>query len=193
MTVQQSDSKLRKLAAGVGFVQSFAWIIMSMMCIVFYYSPDLPTTPSSYMGTVGALIYGMFLYNDVEQFPNQTFTGTIFNVFVWFYLLLDVFWLFVSIHLFRTNTPKALRAWGHCTLLISLLDFITFVILGADYNKCLDFAQNFTLIDETYVLALQQICANSILPPFIIAAKGFTLWVFNIALGIILDRKSRQL
>ncbi|KAJ3660716.1 hypothetical protein Zmor_005152 [Zophobas morio] len=194
MTVQQSGSKLRKLGAGLGIFQSLTWIVLSMICIILYYSPHLSTLSDSYMETIGKLIYAMFLYTSQEVFPNQTFSGNVFNAFMWLYILLDLVWLVACIYLLCKNTLKAAKVWSYCTLIISFLDFITFVILGADYNKCMDYAQDFSLIGETYVLAIQQACANSILPPFIIAAKGFTLWVFNIgiAVAVILDTKSWQ-
>lgn len=54
------------------------------------------------------------------------------------------------------------------------------IILGADYNKCLSNTEGFSEFSTG-----QGLCANAILPVLTIAARGFTLWVVNIALALV--------
>lgn len=58
-------------------------------------------------------------------------------------------------------------------------DFITVAIFGADYSKCLSFFQLLTGVPEVLV-QYEATCANGILIPLVIAAKGFILWIINV-------------
>ena len=90
----------------------------------------------------------------------------------------------------RNDSVTAVKMWSYFTLFISFWDFITFVMLGADYDKCLKFANSYAYWGVH--LTLQYYCAIFFLPVFLIAAKGFVLWILNIVLALVVLRTTRQ-
>ena len=87
--------------------------------------------------------------------------------------------------------PNYLTAWSHLTLLISVWDFITVVILGSDYSKCLDWAGSY--YSDPLEISYQGTCSTGFLTALVIAAKGFVLWIVNVIFALILHNMAKEL
>lgn len=61
------------------------------------------------------------------------------------------------------------------------MDFVTVVMFGADYQNCLRFVHS---LEMDFYSTVEEACANGVLIPLVIAAKGFTLWCINVFLGV---------
>ena len=97
---------------------------------------------------------------------------------------------FLLVTVLRKNSAISVKIWSYVTLFVCFWDFLTFVILGADYDKCLEYSN--MLPEWMDRVPVESLCANIILPVFFIAAKGFVLWIINIVLALLVLRKSKQ-
>lgn len=86
---------------------------------------------------------------------------------------------------------KIIKLWCSITAAICLWDFITVVIFGSEYAKCLDYYQSFNLGFEDVVI-LEAACASGTLIPLVIAAKGFILWIINIVCIVLVYQIAKQ-
>jgi hypothetical protein len=180
-----TEKNLKQIAGAIGVIQSLAWIIMAVICIVLYYTEPTDSFDRSYMDQVEELFYQLFLkrYNQRVYFDGQSLTPAVFAFFSWVYLFIDLTWFATSwlVLLQRKGNLRLIyQIWTANTALVCLIDLILVIILGADYDKCLS--------DN-----LEGICVNGILPVLVIAAKGFILWIVNAIFVVVVWKISKQL
>ncbi|KAJ3660704.1 hypothetical protein Zmor_005142 [Zophobas morio] len=185
------EYQLRKAAAILGIIQGFTWIILSVICIAFYIKKPFFPSVSSYMDQIGFVMYMIFLSRETATFPHQALKPPVFFGFMWVYLAFNILWVGFSLRILNGKTSglvlsNRLKQWAEITLLISLLDLITVIILGVDYHNCV----NMYGVQTT---ALEETCANGFLPVLVIAAKGFVLWIVNVIFGQVLYNMSRRM
>jgi hypothetical protein len=180
-----TEKNLKQIAGAIGVIQSLAWIIMAVICIVLYYTEPTDSFDRSYMDQVEELFYQLFLkrYNQRIYFDGQSLTPAVFAFFSWVYLFIDLTWFATSwlVLLQRKGNLRLIyQIWTANTALVCLIDLIVVIILGADYDKCLS--------DN-----LEGICVNGILPVLVIAAKGFILWIVNAIFVVVVWKISKKL
>jgi hypothetical protein len=140
----------------------------------------------------------------MSSFRNQSLTPSVFAGFVWVHFILHLIWtgsslkskmsknwmitcIFILVAVAAKSNPKLdkhMKFWSKITWVVCFWDFITVVVAGADYSKCLK--------DASRYIEIQASCANAILPVLIIAGKGFVLWVVNAGFALTLHRLSQQ-
>ncbi|XP_044254701.1 uncharacterized protein LOC123005133 [Tribolium madens] len=193
----KGEQQLLKYATFLGVLQGLTYAILSLICIILYHQENIDAHDiETYMDTVSYYLYMIFLNSqgDSKLFKNQTMSPEIFTIFAWIYFSLNLFWMGFSFDISQQNHQKIAQKaknWGGITIIICLLDFITVVIFGADYGKCLS-AANDNYYNKTQ---LQEVCANGFLPALVITAKGFTLWFVNAIFArkvLKLSKKLRQ-
>ncbi|RZC38593.1 uncharacterized protein BDFB_011330 [Asbolus verrucosus] len=210
MELTTSQKQLKKVAGVLGILQGLAWTVMSLTCIILYLQKRKFFFPTSYMEEVNAVIYEIFLNRANEGFTQQLLTPRVFTGFMWVYFLIDVAWLLASVNS-KVNTVVfiyvfdclfvvlnknggelrlALRAWVYVTIIVCILDLITVIILGSDYEKCLEFMRRINSENTVY---LEAECANGILPVLVITAKGFFFWIVNVIFARIIFKIAKRL
>jgi hypothetical protein len=181
---------LKQFAGAIGVIQSLAWIIMALICIILYYTEPTDFSPYGYhyMDEVGEIIYQLYLkrYNQELYFDGQILTPRVFIGFSWVYLIIDLTWFATSWLVLlqkRGNLRRVFQIWSANTALVCLLDLIVIIILSSNYQKCL----------SEMGISLEIICANGILPVLVIAGKGFVLWIVNAIFVVVVWKISKQL
>ncbi|XP_064211146.1 uncharacterized protein LOC103314145 isoform X2 [Tribolium castaneum] len=193
----RGEMQFLKVAKFLGILQGFTYAILSLICIILYIKKDISFDVDSYMDTVSYYMYELFLSSrdyEIKLFKSQTMIPATFAIFAWIHFIFNLLWLGFSLNMSQQNHLKIAQKaknWAVITLVVCLLDFITVVVLGADYGKCLDATKKSYI--STNRIAMQQICANGFLPPLVIAAKGFTLWVVNLILAKKMFNWSKEL
>jgi hypothetical protein len=185
-----SEKNLKQIAGAIGVIQSLAWIIMALICIILYYTEPTDFSPYGYhyMDEVGEIIYQLYLkrYNQQLYFDGQILIPTVFIGFSWVYLIIDLTWFATSWLVLlqkRGNLRRVFQIWSANTALVCLLDLIVIIILSSNYQKCL----------SEMGISLEIICANGILPVLVIAGKGFVLWIVNAIFVVVVWKISKQL
>jgi hypothetical protein len=185
-----SEKNLKQIAGAIGVIQSLAWIIMALICIILYYTEPTDFSPYGYhyMDEVGEIIYQLYLkrYNQELYFDGQILTPRVFIGFSWVYLIIDLTWFATSWLVLlqkRGNLRRVFQIWSANTALVCLLDLIVIIILSSNYQKCL----------SEMGISLEIICANGILPVLVIAGKGFVLWIVNAIFVVVVWKISKQL
>jgi hypothetical protein len=185
-----SEKNLKQIAGAIGVIQSLAWIIMALICIILYYTEPTDFSPYGYhyMDEVGEIIYQLYLkrYNQELYFDGQILTPGVFIGFSWVYLIIDLTWFATSWLVLlqkRGNLRRVFQIWSANTALVCLLDLIVIIILSSNYQKCL----------SEMGISLEIICANGILPVLVIAGKGFVLWIVNAIFVVVVWKISKQL
>ncbi|KYB28265.1 hypothetical protein TcasGA2_TC031072 [Tribolium castaneum] len=189
MQITQADVKIKKIASVFGIIQGLAWTLMSLICMIYYSNDHLANLePKSYHDYIGFFIYQLLLNNNEVVFTKQAFTDGVFFGFMLIYFFLDLAWIAVSVRVWLRHESKSIKAWSLVTLLICVWDFLTVVILGADYDNCLRFAKtsNSKLDFEFY-------CSTALLTVLVIAAKGFVLWFINLFLAWAMFKVSKEI
>jgi hypothetical protein len=184
------EKNLKQIAGAIGVIQSLAWIIMALICIILYYTEptDFSRYGYHYMDEVGEIIYQLYLkrYNQELYFDGQILTPGVFIGFSWVYLIIDLTWFATSWLVLlqkRGNLRRVFQIWSANTALVCLLDLIVIIILSSNYQKCL----------SEMGISLEIICANGILPVLVIAGKGFVLWIVNAIFVVVVWKISKQL
>jgi hypothetical protein len=184
------EKNLKQIAGAIGVIQSLAWIIMALICIILYYTEPTDFSPYGYhyMDEVGEIIYQLYLkrYNQELYFDGQILTPGVFIGFSWVYLIIDLTWFATSWLVLlqkRGNLRRVFQIWSANTALVCLLDLIVIIILSSNYQKCL----------SEMGISLEIICANGILPVLVIASKGFVLWIVNAIFVVVVWKISKQL
>jgi hypothetical protein len=184
------EKNLKQIAGAIGVIQSLAWIIMALICIILYYTEPTDFSPYGYhyMDEVGEIIYQLYLkrYNQELYFDGQILTPRVFIGFSWVYLIIDLTWFATSWLVLlqkRGNLRRVFQIWSANTALVCLLDLIVIIILSSNYQKCL----------SEMGISLEIICANGILPVLVIAGKGFVLWIVNAIFVVVVWKISKQL
>ncbi|XP_068903720.1 uncharacterized protein [Tenebrio molitor] len=184
------EKNLKQIAGAIGVIQSLAWIIMALICIILYYTEPTDFSPYGYhyMDEVGEIIYQLYLkrYNQELYFDGQILTPGVFIGFSWVYLIIDLTWFATSWLVLlqkRGNLRRIFQIWSANTALVCLLDLIIIIILSSNYQKCL----------SEMGISLEIICANGILPVLVIAGKGFVLWIVNAIFVVVVWKISKQL
>jgi hypothetical protein len=184
------EKNLKQIAGAIGVIQSLAWIIMALICIILYYTEPTDFSPYGYhyMDEVGEIIYQLYLkrYNQELYFDGQILTPGVFIGFSWVYLIIDLTWFATSWLVLlqkRGNLRRVFQIWSANTALVCLLDLIIIIILSSNYQKCL----------SEMGISLEIICANGILPVLVIAGKGFVLWIVNAIFVVVVWKISKQL
>ncbi|KAJ3629075.1 hypothetical protein MTP99_013498 [Tenebrio molitor] len=184
------EKNLKQIAGAIGVIQSLAWIIMALICIILYYTEPTDFSPYGYhyMDEVGEIIYQLYLkrYNQELYFDGQILTPGVFIGFSWVYLIIDLTWFATSWLVLlqkRGNLRRVFQIWSANTALVCLLDLIIIIILSSNYQKCL----------SEMGISLEIICANGILPVLVIASKGFVLWIVNAIFVVVVWKISKQL
>jgi hypothetical protein len=184
------EKNLKQIAGAIGVIQSLAWIIMALICIILYYTEPTDFSPYGYhyMDEVGEIIYQLYLkrYNQELYFDGQILTPRVFIGFSWVYLIIDLTWFATSWLVLlqkRGNLRRVFQIWSANTALVCLLDLIVIIILSTNYQKCL----------SEMGISLEIICANGILPVLVIAGKGFVLWIVNAIFVVVVWKISKQL
>jgi hypothetical protein len=184
------EKNLKQIAGAIGVIQSLAWIIMALICIILYYTEPTDFSPYGYhyMDEVGEIIYQLYLkrYNQELYFDGQILTPRVFIGFSWVYLIIDLTWFATSWLVLlqkRGNLRRVFQIWSANTALVCLLDLIVIIILSSNYQKCL----------SEMGISLEIICANGILPVLVIAGKGFVLWIVNAIFVVVVCKISKQL
>ncbi|XP_044271274.1 uncharacterized protein LOC123015555 [Tribolium madens] len=193
-TLADTRILIKKIAGWCGIIQGTAWEIMSIISIILYVKgpSNFEPIPESYMEYINRVITNMFLNYSGEAFPNQILTGSVFHGFMWTHLFTNIIWIIFSALLLRkkqTNESKVFIQWSYATFLVCFLDFITVVILGADYGKCYRKAKEMGYMALSY----EGICVNGIITVLVIAARGFVLWGINLVLAFAMYRIGRHL
>jgi hypothetical protein len=185
-----SEKNLKQIAGAIGVIQSLAWIIMALICIILYYTEPTDFSPYGYhyMDEVGEIIYQLYLkrYNQQLYFDGQILIPTVFIGFSWVYLIIDLTWFATSWLVLlqkRGNLRLVYQIWSANTALVCLVDLIVIIILSSNYQKCL----------SEMGISLEIICANGILPVLVIAGKGFVLWIVNAVFIVVVWKISKQL
>ncbi|KAJ3660710.1 hypothetical protein Zmor_005147 [Zophobas morio] len=142
MKLSNIEFSVKTVAAALAIIQGSAWTIMSLICIILFHSqPVFLTNPTSYMENLGRVIYYTFLTNNsifsAAEMADRSFTPDVFAGFMWIYFFLDIVWIGTTIYMLRKNSKQGIMAWSYVTLFVCFWDFLTFVILGADYDNCL--------------------------------------------------------
>ncbi|CAH1371998.1 unnamed protein product [Tenebrio molitor] len=181
---------LKQFAGAIGVIQSLAWIIMALICIILYYTEPTDFSPYGYhyMDEVGEIIYQLYLkrYNQQLYFDGQILIPRVFIGFSWVYLIIDLTWFATSWLVLlqkRGNLRLVYQIWSANTALVCLVDLIVIIILSSNYQKCL----------SEMGISLEIICANGILPVLVIAGKGFVLWIVNAIFVVVVWKISKQL
>jgi hypothetical protein len=184
------EKNLKQIAGAIGVIQSLAWIIMALICIILYYTEPTDFSPYGYhyMDEVGEIIYQLYLkrYNQQLYFDGQILIPRVFIGFSWVYLIIDLTWFATSWLVLlqkRGNLRLVYQIWSANTALVCLVDLIVIIILSSNYQKCL----------SEMGISLEIICANGILPVLVIAGKGFVLWIVNAIFVVVVWKISKQL
>jgi hypothetical protein len=93
----------------------------------------------------------------MSSFRNQSLTPSVFAGFVWVHFILHLIWtgaslkskmsknwmitcIFILVAVAAKSNPKLdkhMKFWSKITWVVCFWDFITVVVAGADYSKCL--------------------------------------------------------
>jgi hypothetical protein len=178
---------VRVIASFLGIIQGLTYTILSLICIILYNKQLMYLKTSNYIDSIGVLLYNVYLGKDISSFRNQSLRPSVFAGFVWVHFILHLIWTGSSLKIASKSNPKLdkhMKFWSKITWVVCFWDFITVVVAGADYSKCLK--------EASRSIEIQASCANAILPVLIIAGKGFVLWVVNAGFALTLHRLSQQ-
>ncbi|XP_066148196.1 uncharacterized protein [Euwallacea fornicatus] len=200
---------VRKVFAVSGAVQAFSWIILATICLVLYYVKprsieDLEKRPMTSDTSFRDLI-SFYLYSSVLDKNGSTEGRVIlplsFHIICWIYLVLSGLWAALSVteclSLFNRKSRKFSRhiqtALGVVTLLVCTLDAVVFALAFYDYYN-IDFVDLSHLESDkngdcdyqmNMDFQLRTIVGMKISYGILstLAARGYTLWLINVAAG----------
>ncbi|KAF5276473.1 hypothetical protein FQA39_LY06542 [Lamprigera yunnana] len=177
MELRKSVVRIGNAAAAVAIVQGIVWIILCILEILISFEAWVPPTALSTHGQI--LNYALVW---IVLYGEQTLSSSGLLIITFFYLWLSVFWVFISIFVIisnrrpqKTKTKLSYLLWGVLTVLICVYDIIIVGLLASDYSHCRRSAYYFCV-------------AYGIL--FSLAARGYVLWIINLAFGILMIKNA---
>ncbi|KAJ8950194.1 hypothetical protein NQ318_003185 [Aromia moschata] len=183
---------LGRVAAVLGILQGVSWTFLTLVAIIIHYWQPAIETGTTYTRLIQIMLYSKFLVDD-GSVSGTTFilNPNNFVVIMWIYFVISVLWDSFSVDMLTAiNHNKKRRAiverlWGILTLFISLLDLVVTILLATDYAACGNASPEGVTMDEFF-------CYTSVGIAMTIAGRGFTLWVVNIVLSIVLFRETYE-
>ncbi|KAH1010925.1 hypothetical protein HUJ05_005150 [Dendroctonus ponderosae] len=188
-------------------IQGFAWFVLSVVCIVFYYIPTQVhleyeiTNQTPYTDLLTFCLYENFLNRNNRE-NNRQLISRNFHIFIWIYTVLSVIWMGLAIAecitIFRRRAHKhsnhILLSLGIATLLMCTLDTIIYALAWVDYlainpfdytvAKC-DVSENCDFdeqVDTQFRYQIGRKIAYGI--AMTLFARGYLLWIFNWVAGV---------
>lgn len=175
----------------LSMLEALAWSLMSIIAIVIYLKqPKLQIDEdTSYARLISINLYYRFLYDPEDSDSSHDYiivNTTVFQIFMWFYLILNLCWIINSYLLFLVskvsskNSTKTLgkrmKIWSGNITIICILDLIFLCILARDYDYCPSPVSK-GMIELLDINSF--ICHQALGIVLVLAAKGFVLWFIN--------------
>jgi hypothetical protein len=186
MPLSSSQKTLGHVAGLLGTLQGFAWFLMSLLCLIFYYQ-GLHVDPSSI--SFATAVYLRFLDKNGFSSSEMIVIPEGFSAFNWVYVVTALSWALLSLFLcydIKKDAPKlykSIKWFVFATYFIAILDFILVVAMGIDYDKgCTG-----NVSPRTH-----EICKNGVLPVLVIVGRGGVVWVLNLVLAYRLNKIGRM-
>lgn len=195
-------------SAIIGSIQAVAWLVLSLISILYYNNQIEPNISSSH-NSYGYVIY--LLYLQSNHTTDYLIHPESFNIVMYFYMVLSFVWLIISIALFwvtlrkkQNKVSRLLISWSAITIIITILDIIMMSLLAADlhHSQALPSDQSTPTVEttsesssttesqsefETYSLNIDtQTMSAAITIVMSLAARGYVLLILNGTFAIIL-------
>lgn len=188
MPLKKGDHKLIHFAAGLGIFQGLVWTILAILGICYRFKEPKIT------GATHSEILSSLLGQTIQE-DNVSLTLNGLGLFslVVVYLIISIIWIGLSVLLItslrrrqQNNLDRAILIWGVITLLTCIYDVVVTGLLASNYTKLLQL-YNDNINTDTLVYA---VLAYGTL--FSLAARGYVLWVVNLAVSILMIRNGSQ-
>ncbi|CAG9855639.1 unnamed protein product [Phyllotreta striolata] len=131
-------------AALIGTIQSAAWLILSLISIL-YYNDAIELSSSIDASSYGFIIYYLYLSSKDGTNKELIISPHVFNIIMYFYLVLSLVWFLMSVYLFwatiRNKWNRILQivlAWSALTLLLCAIDITFTSVLASDLHTAQD-------------------------------------------------------
>lgn len=82
-------------------------------------------------------------------------------------------------------SAKRMHQWSYITIIVSGWDLVGVLMFVADYDRCLSYFHDLYPEDTGLRIQGETICANMVLIPLVITARGFILWILNVIFGVL--------